>query len=125
LTFVPVDELESAALGPQVIVVTDQVPNDIPLVGGLITEAFQTPLAHVNLLSRNRDTPNMALVDARNDAGVAPWLGELVRLSVAADGWSITAADPAKRRRRSGRRGGPMGRRWRRGSMSRCGAFSG
>ena len=51
------------------MLITDDVPNDVPLVGGLITEAFQTPLSHVSVLSRNRGTPNMALRDAREDPG--------------------------------------------------------
>src|SRR6476659_5217439 len=51
LRFVPAAELASAELGPDVIVVTDDVPNDIPLVGGVITEAFQTPLSHASILS--------------------------------------------------------------------------
>ena len=51
----------------RMIVLTDDVPNDIPFVGGLITEAFQTPLAHVNVLSQNRGTPNAALLNARQD----------------------------------------------------------
>ena len=96
LTFVPGDALDQTPLGPQVIVVTDQVPNDIALTGGLITEAFQTPLAHVNLLSRNRNTPNMALVDARDDPRIAPLLGQLVRLEVAGAGFQLAPADPAE-----------------------------
>lgn len=94
LRFVPAAELDSAALGRDVIVVTDDVPNDIPLVAGLITEAFQTPLAHVNVLSKGRGTPNMALRDARDDAALAPLLGELVRLEVSALGFSARAATP-------------------------------
>jgi hypothetical protein len=92
LEFVPSAELEQAALGRDVIVVTDDVPNDIPLVGGLITEAFQTPLAHVNVLSKNRGTPNMALRDARHAAEIEPLLGELVRLEVSAGGFSLRSA---------------------------------
>jgi hypothetical protein len=94
LTFVPAAELGAAALGRDVIVVTDDVPNDIPLVGGLITEALQTPLAHVNILSKNRGTPNMALRGARQDAAIEPLLGELVRLEVKAGGFSVERADP-------------------------------
>lgn len=94
LTYVPARELAQAPLGPQVIVVTDEVPNDIQLVGGLITEAFQTPLAHVNLLSRNRDTPNMGLADARNHERIAPLLGELVRLEVSGADFSLERATP-------------------------------
>lgn len=94
LEFVPADALEEAPLGPQSIVVTDRVPNDMPFVGGLVTEDFQTPLAHVNLLSRNRDTPNMALRDARNDPRIAPLLGRLVRLTVGAGAFEVVQVEP-------------------------------
>ena len=94
LTFVPADQIGTTPLGPQVVVVTDRVPNDIPLVGGLITEDLQTPLAHVNVLSRNRGTPNIALVGARDDERIAPLLGELVRFEVTPTELSIELADP-------------------------------
>jgi hypothetical protein len=93
LRYVPAAEIRSTALGPQDIVVTDDVPNDIPLIGGLVTEAFQTPLAHVNILSRGRGTPNMALADARNDPRLAPYFGRLVKLEVTASDFSIEEAD--------------------------------
>ena len=92
LRFIPAVELESAALGPEVIVVTDDVPNDIALVGGLITEAFQTPLAHVNLLSRNRNTPNLALKDARTDARLSSLFEKLVRFEVTSLGFELREA---------------------------------
>lgn len=93
LDFVAARDLDQARLGPDVIVVTDDVPNDIPLVGGLITEAFQTPLSHVNVLSQNRHTPNMALEHARNDERVKDHLGELVRLEVTPSGFTVERAD--------------------------------
>jgi hypothetical protein len=93
LEFFAASELEQAALGPEVIAVTDAVPNDIPFVGGLITEAFQTPLAHVNVLSQNRGTPNMALRDARKHPSVAPFLGKLVRLEVNSHTFTIRLAN--------------------------------
>jgi hypothetical protein len=92
LRFVPAAELEQASLGPEVLAITDAVPNDLPLVGGLITEAFQTPLAHVNVLSQNRGTPNMALRDARQAAQVAPFIGKLCRLEVTGQGFEIRSA---------------------------------
>jgi hypothetical protein len=92
LRLVPSDELGTIELGPRDIIVTDQVPNDIPLIGGLVTESFQTPLAHVNVLSRGRGTPNMALRGAASDSRVAPWLGKLVRLEVSGTSFSIDAA---------------------------------
>lgn len=92
LRMVSGDELRTLELGPRDIVLTDQVPNDIPLIGALITESFQTPLAHVNVLSRGRGTPNMALRDARNDPRVAPYLGKLVRLEVSGSEFSLAEA---------------------------------
>jgi pyruvate phosphate dikinase-like enzyme/lamin tail-like protein len=94
LRFVAAGELSTQPLGPRVIVVTDDVPNDIPLVGGLITEAFQTPLAHVNVLSQNRGTPNAGLSGARGV--LAAYLDQLVRLEVAADGIHVTLAEPSE-----------------------------
>lgn len=96
LRFVPASELASAALGPDVIIVTDDVPNDVPLVGGVVTEAFQTPLSHVSILSRNRGIPNMALVGARGDARLAPFLEKLVRLEVTGGGFTVAEAAPAE-----------------------------
>lgn len=92
LRFVSGSELATAPLGPDTIVVTDDVPNDVPLLGGLITEAFQAPLAHVNVLSEARGTPNMGLRDARNHPRVAPLLGKLVRLEVGAQDFSVREA---------------------------------
>jgi Pyruvate phosphate dikinase, AMP/ATP-binding domain/Lamin Tail Domain len=94
LRFVPAAQLKSVPLGPEVIVVTDDVPNDIPFVGGLITEAFQTPLAHVNVLSQNRGTPNAALKDARTV--LAPYLEQLVKLEVKGVELLVELADPAE-----------------------------
>ncbi len=92
LRFVRADALADAALGPHDVLVTDQVPNDLPFVAGLVTEAIQTPLSHVNILSRARGTPNMFLRDARDDPTVAPLLDRLVRLEVRAADYSLTAA---------------------------------
>lgn len=82
LQFRRVAELAGRPVGPTDIVVLDRVPNDIALVSGIITDEFQTPLSHVNLLSKNRGTPNMALRDAFLDDELRALEGRLVRLSV-------------------------------------------
>jgi hypothetical protein len=92
LVFVPARDLETAELGPNVIVVTDDVPNESAFMGGLITEAFQTPLAHVNVLARGRNTPNMALRDARNDERLKDLFGKLVRLEVRSADFTLREA---------------------------------
>ncbi len=96
LTFIPTSELATAVLGPRVVLVTDSVPNDIGFVGGLVTEALQTPLAHVNVLSQNRGTPNLAVLDARNRSEFEPFFGELVRLEVSESGFTVRLADLAE-----------------------------
>ena len=96
LRYVDADAIDAANLGPRDIVVTNQVPYAIPLVAGLITEAFQTPLAHVNVLSRGRGTPNMALKNAREDARLKPLMGTLVRLEVRGSDFLVAPADVAE-----------------------------
>ncbi|MES1187468.1 MAG: PEP/pyruvate-binding domain-containing protein, partial [Myxococcales bacterium] len=96
LVFVPARDLETAELGPNVIVVTDDVPNGTAFMGGLITEAFQTPLAHGNVLARGRGTPNMALRGASEDPRLKPLFGKLVRLEVRSSDFSIREADAAE-----------------------------
>jgi hypothetical protein len=93
LSYLPSEAIADAELGPRDIVVTDQVPLDIPFVGGLITEAFQTPLAHMNVLSRGRGTPNMGLKNARDNPLLKPLFGKLVRLEVRASDFLIEAAN--------------------------------
>jgi hypothetical protein len=96
LRYVEADEIDAANLGPRDILITNQVPYAIPLIAGLITEAFQTPLSHVNVLSRGRGTPNMALQHAREDARLQPLLGKLVRLEVRGSDFLVEEADAAE-----------------------------
>jgi hypothetical protein len=73
----------------QDILVLDEAPNDISVVQGLITEEFQTPLSHVNVLSQNRHTPNMGLRGAMTDTKLRDLEGKLVELTVELSSWSI------------------------------------
>ncbi len=84
LRFLKVADLEAGKVfvTPRDVVVLDQVPNDIPVVAGIITDELQTPLAHINVLSQNRGTPNMSLAGAvKNDALLA-MEGQWVRFTV-------------------------------------------
>lgn len=86
-------ELEEVYVSSRDIVVLDTVPNDIAPVAGIITEEFQTPLSHINVLSRNRGTPNMGLKNARQQPKLAALEdGQNVRLTVGAFGWDIVPA---------------------------------
>lgn len=92
LQFRRVAELAGRPVGPTDIVVLDRVPNDIALVSGIITDEFQTPLSHVNILSKNRGTPNMALRGAFEDPSLREFEGALVKLSVTSQEYRIEPA---------------------------------
>ncbi len=72
------------------LIVLDKVPNDISVVAGIITEEFQTPLSHINVLSQNRGTPNMGLRGAVTNAELRALDGKWVRLQVKALDWNIS-----------------------------------
>ncbi|WP_437783759.1 PEP/pyruvate-binding domain-containing protein [Sorangium sp. So ce1097] len=89
LRFVKAASLKDEYLSHQDIVVLDQAPNDISVVRGIITEEFQTPLSHVNVLSQNRRTPNMGLRDAMSRPELLALKGKLVELTAEASSWSV------------------------------------
>ena len=84
LRFLKVADLESGKefVTPRDVVVLDQVPNDIPVVAGIITDELQTPLAHINVLSQNRGTPNMSLAGAVKDPALRALEGKWVQFTV-------------------------------------------
>ncbi len=71
------------------IVVLQAVPNDISVVSGIITATWQTPLSHINVLSQNRGTPNMALRDAWEHEDLRALEAQWVELCVDSMDWSI------------------------------------
>jgi hypothetical protein len=85
-------EVPRGRLGPHDVLVTDQVPDDLPLVAALVTSRFQAPLAHVAVLSGNRGTPDMALRGAVDDPRVSALEGRLVRIEVGAQEFRLSAA---------------------------------
>ena len=87
LRFTSADEAEDASF--REIVVLESIPNDIGVVAGIITDAFQTPLSHINVLSQNRGTPNMGLRNAWNSAVLKELDGKWVELTVDAFEWKI------------------------------------
>lgn len=90
------EELEARVVSFRDVLLLTRLPNELPLVGGTLSEELQTPLAHVNLAARARGTPNLALPDASTDPRVAPLLGELVRFEVTNAGFSLEPAELAE-----------------------------
>jgi len=89
LHFVKAAELTSTYLSYRDIVVLDYVPNDISVVQGIITQEFQTPLSHINVLSQNRKTPNMGLRNAMSNPELRALEGQWVELTAGALTWSV------------------------------------
>ncbi|MBN2361640.1 MAG: hypothetical protein JXR83_19460, partial [Deltaproteobacteria bacterium] len=55
---------------PNTILVLGEVPDFLPPCAALITAVPQTPLAHINILARNRGIPNVYLAGALDDARI-------------------------------------------------------
>ena len=76
----PRDPARAAAVlaeqGPGVIWMMASVPDELPAAAGLLTAVPQTPLAHVNLLARNRGIPNAYVGGLYED----PHLDQLARV---------------------------------------------
>lgn len=96
LRFRKASQLDGEPVAPVDVVVLDRVPNDISVVSGIITADFQTPLSHINILAKNRGTPNMALRGAFDDPGLRALEGTLVKLTVTDKEWAIAPADLAE-----------------------------
>jgi Pyruvate phosphate dikinase, AMP/ATP-binding domain len=95
LRFTTAAETELNPPSSQDLLVLDEAPNDISVVQGLITETFQTPLSHINVLSANRGTPNMGLKKALTNATLRALEGKLVKLTVGALAWSVEEVSAA------------------------------
>ncbi len=89
LRFMETEELETEIPSYRDVLVLDAVPNDIAIVAALITAEFQTPLSHVNVLSQNRGTPNMALTGAMENEELRALEGKWVELTVEGTDYSI------------------------------------
>ncbi|MBL4682941.1 MAG: hypothetical protein JKY37_00005, partial [Nannocystaceae bacterium] len=96
LRFIRAAELETEFVSFRELVVLDNVPNDIAVVAGIITEEFQTPLSHINVLSQNRGSPNLGLRGAFDHEELRPLAGKWVHLVVEADNWTIKETTQAE-----------------------------
>lgn len=79
-------------LTPRHIAVFQDTPERVPPVSGIVTLEPQTPLSHVNLLAKNRGTPNVSTAQLALIPGLEPLLGKLVKMEAKADG-SVTFAE--------------------------------
>lgn len=98
LRFYKVEDLDAKKtwVTPRDVAVLDRVPNDISVVAGLVTAQLQTPLSHVNVLSQNRGTPNMALVGADTNSKLRALENRWVKLEVTGFDWKIAEVTKAE-----------------------------
>ncbi len=92
LNKVELADLNDTYLGRHDIILLNGIPNDVAVVAGIITTEFQTPLSHINVLSHNRNTPNMALRDGWENKLLDSLLGQLVYFRVQSDSFELRAA---------------------------------
>ncbi len=90
---VRLEDLENTFFSRRDLVVLDGIPNDIPVVAGIITTEYQTPLSHINILSHSRGTPNMTLRNAFENDTINRMEGQLVYLEVTANAYELRLAD--------------------------------
>ena len=76
-------------VSPYTIVVLDSAPNDLSVVQGTITQEFQTPLSHINVLAHTRKIPNMGLREALTNPQLLALKDQLAKLTTTADSWTI------------------------------------
>lgn len=87
--------LDMASVRPNQILVLEKLPEEIPVVAGVISQELQAPLAHTALLCGARGTPNMGLRDALDDKNIQALDGKLVELRVQPQEFSLVVADQA------------------------------
>jgi pyruvate,water dikinase len=74
---------------PGDIVVVRGTPVNVPVCAGIITNSYQTPLSHINILCHNRNIPSAVQTTAFDDTGITRYFGKPVYMSVSASGLTV------------------------------------
>jgi pyruvate, water dikinase len=92
LRFADESALETAVFSFRDIALLPALPTALPIVGGTVTEEFQTPLSHVNIMAKNRGTPNITLREASSNPEISALFEKLVRFEVTEKGYTLREA---------------------------------
>ncbi len=84
--------LDLSSVRPDQILVLEQLPDEIPVVAGVISAQLQAPLGHIAVLCSTRQTPNMGLRTALTDEHITSLDGQFVALTVAPQEWTLRSA---------------------------------
>ena len=68
------------------------IPNELGRTGGIITDAPQNPLSHINIRARQDDVPNSFVRGAASREDIVALLGTTVRYEVTPNGFTLTPA---------------------------------
>lgn len=89
------DEAAWASALPSDIVVVKGSPISIPQCQGIISNQFQTPLSHIQILSQSKRIPSMAFKSIFDEA-YTTWDGKWVRLQITPDSFALTESTQAE-----------------------------
>lgn len=84
--------LDQASVRPDQVLVLQDLPDEIPVAAGVISREMQAPLGHLAILCATRGTPNAGHRDAMSDPRLTALDGQLVRLEIGAQDFSVRAA---------------------------------
>ena len=77
---------------PRDIVICKTLPNQLPRVAGVISEARQTPLSHVNLRAIQDKVPNAFVINASKSPDITSLIGKFVSYKVTPQGYKLREA---------------------------------
>ena len=84
-----IEDIGKVDINSHDIIMTNGLPNDMPVVAGIITTEHQHNLSHINVLSVNRGTPNMVQTDAFYSDNFKQFENKYVMLNVSANDFEI------------------------------------
>ena len=87
-----IKDFEKLSFDKHDIVLLNGLPNQLPVVSGVLTVPFQTPLCHISLLCQNRGTPNATYRKAWTDENIRKLENKLVYYEVTADTFLLRPA---------------------------------
>ncbi len=88
--------LDAASVRPDHILVLEDLPDEIPVASGVLSQELQAPLGHLAILCATRGTPNAGLRDALSDPRLVALDGQLVRLEIETQDFTIRPATHAE-----------------------------
>ena len=88
--------LDPTTVRPDQILVLEDLPDEVSVVSGIISSELQAPLGHIAILCSTRGTPNMGLRDALSNPDLQRLDGQLVRLAISPQEWSVAPATRAE-----------------------------